>query len=247
MSVRSLLVALVVVAVAAVCVRLGFWQVSRLHEKQRLNAALREAMARPPMDVTADIAAATPGRRVRLQGRYDETRQVLLAARAHEGSPGVHVVTPLLVGDSLAVLVDRGWLPSADASYALPQRYPEPGPRDVVGIAAALSSVTPTVPPRVLESDSVTLLSARQLDPAALSSRFPYRLAGIVVRQLPGPGVPDDPVREPPRPYDEMMHLSYAIQWFTFAAILLVGSSLLARRRRRESMGTVPLPPRLPG
>jgi surfeit locus 1 family protein len=228
---RFALIALVVLGVAAVCVRLGFWQIARLHEKRALNAALRGAMQRPPVDV-ADARLRPPnGGRVRLRGRFDETRHVLLAGRAHRGTPGVHVVTPLLVRGG-AVLVDRGWLPAADAATARPQDFPEPGEREVVGIASGFPPRSGRDFLRVLESDSVTVLSALRLDREALASRLPYVLTPFVVRQLPGPGVPERPVREPPHPHDETMHLSYAVQWFTFAAILLVGSAVVAWKRR---------------
>ena len=54
------------------------------------------------------------------------------------------------------------------------------------------------------------------------------------MRQAPGPGVPLQPQRERPEPWDEGMHLGYAIQWFSIGTILLVGSLWLAWQRRRE-------------
>ena len=94
-----------------------------------------------------------------------------------------------------------------------------------------------------VRADSATLWSMRSLDRDSLAARFPYTLAGFVVRQLPGEGVPDHPLRTPPRPYDETMHLSYAVQWFTFAAILLGGSVILAFTRRRGGVAVAPPKP----
>lgn len=233
---RVVAIALVVVAAAAVCVRLGFWQLDRLHQKQELNRQQREALAMPPFVVTArgGFVDGLPARRVVVAGVYDERHQILLSARAHAGAPGVHVVTPmLLAGDSSAVLVDRGWLDSPDAATARPQDHPEPGPRRVVGLVTPLQRGRGGPPLRVLEADSVTVWSARWLDLDSLSGRVPYSLAGYGVRALPEAGAPAEPVRDTPQPYDETMHASYAVQWFTFAAILLVGPLLLARSRRR--------------
>jgi cytochrome oxidase assembly protein ShyY1 len=42
------------------------------------------------------------------------------------------------------------------------------------------------------------------------------------------------PRRSLPRPYNELTHLSYAVQWFLFAGILLGGSAALAWSRRRD-------------
>jgi surfeit locus 1 family protein len=249
MKPRTLLVLLLVLGGTALCVRLGFWQLSRLAEKRALNAALREAIAAPPIEAGG---AAPPidrvrGRRVRLSGRFDQSRQILLSGRAKGGSPGVHVVTPLrLPMDSTAVLVDRGWLYSPDAAHARPQDHSEPGERVIVGLA------DPIVRARArawleFERDSVTLWSARALDPDSLAARLPYPVAPYVVRELPGPGVPGEPARMEPRPYYEFEHVSYAIQWFLFGAILLFGSALLARSRRRGKLKLVPPLPRAGG
>jgi surfeit locus 1 family protein len=243
-KVRTVLVTLLVLAVAAVCVRLGFWQISRLHEKQALNAALRSALVSTPvvMDARPLPLDRVRGLRVEARGRYDGGRHILLSARSNAGSPGVDVVTPLLFpGDSSAVLVDRGWLYSADAATARPADYPEPGEVTVLGVAESLRRGSGGAPLRLLPPDPTVRISARWLDLDSLAGRFPYALAPYVLRQLPGRGVPGRPLRRAPHAYDENMHLSYAIQWFLFAVILLGGSAALARsRRRREGRETIP-------
>jgi surfeit locus 1 family protein len=223
---------------AAVCVRLGFWQVSRLHEKQALNAALRVSRAAAPLVVDGEPPGleAARARPLQLRGRFDERRQFLLSGRAHDGAPGVHVVTPLrLEGGDTAVLVDRGWLPAADAATAHPQEFPEPEVRVVRGLAEAMRHGAGGPPVRAIESDTVTLWSARWLDADSVAGRLPYAVAGYLLRELPGPGVPERPRRIEPHPYNEMTHLSYAIQWFLFATIMLGGSAALAWSRARRA------------
>ena len=232
----SVVATIAVLLGTAVCVRLGFWQISRLHEKQALNAAMRAALAAQPLDAGGRfVPLGTLGaRRVRYAGSFDESRQVLLSGRAEKGAPGVHVVTPYrLADDSIAVLVDRGWLYSADAATARPQDDREAPGRAIDGLPEAIAPHVGSAPWLALERDSVTLWSTRLLAADSLAPRFPYALAPYLVRELPGPGVPATPLRTPPAPRDEFMHVSYAIQWFLFGAILLFGSMLLARSRRR--------------
>ncbi|OGF11111.1 MAG: hypothetical protein A2W00_09675 [Candidatus Eisenbacteria bacterium RBG_16_71_46] len=238
MKPRTLAIAALVLAGTAVCARLGFWQVTRWHEKRHLNQGIAAALAAPPLRLGAEPVseAAAIGRRIATFGRFDTTRQVLLAGRAHEGVPGVDVVTPLLLaGETLAVLVDRGWVYAADAARVRPLDYPERRPRAVLGLAAAFERGAGGPPVQVLEADSVLVLSALRLDLDSLGSRFPYALAPYVLRELPGAGVPAQPARREPRPFDEFMHVSYAAQWFSFATIMLVGSAVLAWTRRRRS------------
>jgi surfeit locus 1 family protein len=235
MKIRTALFLLLVVVAAAVCVRLGFWQIARLREKRELNAARTAALAAPPILVSGPPKERIEGRRVSARGRYDESRQVLLVAHTHHGSPGVEVVTPLVLdGGSTAVLVDRGWLYAADAATASPWRYGEPGPREAIGIAETMRSGAGGPAIRTA-TDSSTVYSARWLDRDSLAARLPYALLPFSIRQLPGPGVPEQPLRSAPQRLNEFTHVSYAIQWFLFAGILLVGTAALARSRGRAA------------
>jgi surfeit locus 1 family protein len=238
---------LIALAAGGVCVRLGLWQVSRWHEKQARNAALHAALAAEPTPLAEPLPAlaAVEDRRIEVSGRFDESRQVLLSAREQAELPGVEVVTPLLLpGDSVAVLVNRGWLYAPDAVHARPQDFREKSPRAVRGLARALGRRGAGLPYFTLESDSThTLWSARTLDPDTLAARFPYALAPWFLLELPGKGVPEKPLRSAPRALEEMTHLSYAIQWFLFATIIFAGTTALVWTRLRDRPRRRVLPP----
>ena len=242
------------VLVAAVCVRLGIWQLSRLHEKQELNHRLRESLLSAPIALEAADAVAAGGPdglarvRVAARGTYDESHQFLLMGKAMDGDPGVGVVTPLKPADGgPAVLVDRGWIASIDGATAQPERYPARGERTVVGLATplergiALRTKTPYI--RV-EIDSLNVWSTPRLDADSIATRVPYPVRPYVLRALPDradsievahEGQFAGPIRWKVRPYDETVHMSYAGQWFAFAAIALVGSIVLVLRRKPEA------------
>jgi surfeit locus 1 family protein len=65
------------------------------------------------MALPAEIVApgALEFRPVRLDGRFRHDREMYLAARVRLGRAGLHVITPLVLDDGRAVLVDRGWVP----------------------------------------------------------------------------------------------------------------------------------------
>jgi cytochrome oxidase assembly protein ShyY1 len=71
----------------------------------------------------------------------------------------------------------------------------------------------------------------RSVDVALLDAQIPSDLIDGVYLLLASqrPAV-DEPVPAPLPELTEGPHRSYAIQWFLFAAIALVGSVLLARR-----------------
>ena len=235
MKLRTLAPVVVMLGLAVVCVRLGFWQLARLRYKQDLNVALNVALAVPPVALTDPDTPADSvlGRRVILLGRYDAGHQLMLAGLSYDGEPGVGVVTPLVFeGGTHAVLVDRGWLQAADAVTAHPERFPEPGLRTVIGIADTFTVGQGPPGPRAIASDSSLLYSVPWLDRDSIATRLPYTLARFWVHQQPGAGVPLRPRRMPPPVHEAGMHLSYAIQWFLFALALVAGSAFLVWTRR---------------
>ena len=235
---RTLLVVVVVLAVAATCVGLGFWQIGRAHEKAAANDLLRRVLAEPPRPLTAGVAGTRyPIGRVRVEGRYDEGHQVVLVGRALDGQPGVHVVTPLLPDDGgPAILVDRGFVPAPDAMTAWPPAYRESTSHTVVGLIEPVGGRAGDPLWQRSPNDSIHLWTTRWIDPDSVAAAFPYVVAPALLRELPGPGVPDEPRRVPVRFADTTIHWSYAGQWFFFALITLVGPLVVARVRRRRRL-----------
>ena len=77
----GLVVALVV---AAACVRLGMWQLDRLHERRERNAVLLAARARLPLEVDASLPAdSARDRRLHARGVYDYPHERLWHARSY--------------------------------------------------------------------------------------------------------------------------------------------------------------------
>src|SRR5213592_2464550 len=126
----------VALLVAAICVRLGVWQLDRLHERRQRNALVLTARARPPLQVDGSLPAdSARDRRLVARGVYDYAQERLWHGRSYEGVPGVDLVTPLRLAAGAAVLVDRGWAPSPDAFHVDHTLYREPDTATVTGIA----------------------------------------------------------------------------------------------------------------
>lgn len=246
------------IVVAAVCVRLGFWQLSRLHERRARNAVVAARLSLPEVAsaraLPADTAAAR-FRRVRLVGRFDYAKEVVVMARTHEGSPGVNVVTPLhLAGADAtapAVLVNRGWVYSPNgASVALERWREKPAaPDSLVTVAGFVEEIAPR-PTRFASSASAEAGGAGArtvlwLDDRDVARRAGYAVAPYVVlmeNAVPGALADSVPVRVPVPPLDEGPHFGYALQWFSFAVIALGGLGLVLVGRWRERQPARPAP-----
>jgi surfeit locus 1 family protein len=206
---RDVTLGVVAILVATGCVLLGRWQLNRLAQRRARNAVLAARLALPPLPVGRAITADSAGqRRVLARGVYDFSAERTWPGRSFQGTPGVALVTPLRLADGSAVLVDRGWVPSPDAFHVDHALYREADTATVMGVAL--------IPPR---------------------GRGDVNVAGFLpfVIQLETPEPPPDrglPRRWPAPAFDDGPHLSYAIQWFSFALIALVGTAVLIRKGR---------------
>jgi surfeit locus 1 family protein len=246
---RGIAATLMVVVVAVVCVRLGFWQLDRLEERRARNAEVASAFAQQPLSLDAELAAAAATdpervlhRRVELRGRFLSDSEVVLRGRASLGKPGVHVVTPMqLEGTRYAVLVNRGWAPSADAMTVDLASLTEPGMHRILGLAQPLS---PDELPSgsVVTGEDAPVRSVRRLTHADVRAHSGVEILPLVVTAFPDTIRHAAPFRVDPPPADEGNHLAYAIQWFSFAVIAVGGWAILVFRRggtrKKEGVGT---------
>ena len=205
----TLLTAVAVIVFAA----LGEWQLGRAGEKRALAAGL--GAAGPAIEWRRLPPDAPRYQRVTLRGNYDPDHQFLLDNRSHESVAGVEVLTPFLLDDGSAVLVNRGWLPFGATRRDLPDVAVDGAKRDVVGRIDELPrpGIWLRAPaaadwPRLVQYPTM----------AELSGELGRELAPRQV--LLDPGVPDGYVRSwtvPGATADR--HIGYAVQWFAFAAL----------------------------
>ena len=215
---------------AIVCIRLGFWQLGRLQERKALNRELRSRAETAPVDFKAlprDTGAAH-FRRVTLKGIYDYKNEIVLTNRSRDGSPGVHIITPLKQpGSDTAILVNRGWVYAPDAMTVNLTRWHEPDSMTGEGYVENYHAR----PGRGRSRSPSHSNAYRWLDNATVSQAFPYPVAPYYVVLIGD----STPANVPPRvevpPLDEGPHKSYAIQWFSFAAISIFGTILYLRRK----------------
>jgi surfeit locus 1 family protein len=235
----ALVLALALLVLAAVCVRLGVWQMSRWQEKRALEGARRAMLAAPPLDLDDPLAAPiahVAGRVVRVRGAWDTTRIVLLTGRTHDGVPGIEWVRPLRVpGGELMVV--RGWSPAEDGVHPRSADRVEDGVVTLRGIAEPMRRGAGDFAPAPLAGTPGTF-TARWLDADSLAHVMSLPLAGWSLRVLPGDAAPAGPIPLIPVPIDARVHLSYAIQWFVFALAALFAAGVVLRRRAPRPVTT---------
>jgi surfeit locus 1 family protein len=228
-----------VVALIITMVILGFWQLQRLDDRRERNDAIESRTAEPVVLVDDLVSPADPlaigdeleYRIVEATGVYQPADEVLVRNRTYEGRPGYWVLTPLRLGDGDAVIVNRGWIPNdLDATPAPP-----------AGQVRVLGMVQPTRNAEGLQRDDPAegvLTEVARPDVARLAQQIPYPLLPVYI-QLEGQAPPaGDLPRMLGRPeLDEGSHFSYAMQWFIFTTIAVVGYPLVLRRVAQGESG----------
>jgi len=223
---------LFILLLMGVMIRLGFWQLDRLAQRRAANAELLQALESDPLVLTGDFASdgeLTPllNRRVTATGQYDFSQQLALKVQNWQGRAGIHLIAPLVLDEETAVLVDRGWIPDADAAPESWAAYDETGPITIDGYAALSQTLSRTaVPPPATPQQEWF-----RVDIAAIQPQMPYRLLSIYILQSPTDDNSELPYRaEPEIDLSEGPHLSYAIQWFLFTLIAGVGYIYFVRK-----------------
>jgi surfeit locus 1 family protein len=230
-------------------VRLGFWQLDRLQQKREFNAMMAERWRSEPYDLNTQALPADPAgmqeleyRRVAAQGQWDYDHQILINNQTFQGTAGYVVVTPLVLGDNRAVLVARGWIPADQAEAAQLAQSDEPAAIGTAAPIIGLARKSQAMPGGTVSTPVATPQREwYRMDIPAIQGQMPYKLEPGYLEQMPEDGRTYDalPIRSEPMALDEGNHLSYAIQWFTFAVVLGFGYIMLVRQRTRLAAGLI--------
>lgn len=237
-----ILTTLLVFAGTAVCIRLGIWQLDRLEQRRAFNAQVESMRAMETLDLNQGVPAdieKMEWRAVTVTGEYDFKNQVAMRNQYHETEYGYHLITPLVWGDPstgsgrMAVLVNRGWIP-AEGNSTLARsawrKYDEEGVVTVTGLIR-LGQEKPAFG-GVADAEG-KLDVWNNLNVERIAEQIPYPTLPIFIQQdeVAGDNVPPIPF-QPEVELTEGSHFGYALQWFSFAAVLFFGYPFYLRKQK---------------
>ncbi len=222
-----------VVFLCVTFVNLGFWQLRRAEERRLENDVLAVRFASEALPIGDLVDGAGPDieslllRRAWAEGEFQPQYEVLVRSQVNEGTAGFHVVTPLLLEDGRALMVNRGWIPLELDDLPSPVR--PPGGKVVV--EGWLQLGQPSSSAEAGDDGSV-----RTVDLVRLQEGVPWPLYDVYLIDEDGGGAGTLPVPVPPPDLtDRGPHLLYAWQWFAFAATGAAGYVFLLRRALKGS------------
>lgn len=238
---------LIVLALVVGFVNAGLWQLRRLDQRRAFNASVEHNMARPVVPIqdvlgpraTFAEASTQLNRRVSVTGRYLADDEIVISGQANNSVPGVWAVSPVLLDDGRVVLVNRGWIPSTGTiTKPLADARPPTGRVVVTGLVSETQTAIPGESP---ERSATRQSNFLRIDIARIQKQFGRRLVPAFVQrtsQVPTDAGKVVPVELPIPELDDGPHLSYAMQWFGFTLMALIGYPILlfsvARDRKRK-------------
>lgn len=220
---------------------MGLWQWHRLEHRLDRNTIIERHLAADavPVDtvLTADGAVdqAMEWTRVNATGRYLDNQTATVRYSTRDGRPGTDVVTPLQLADGTVLLVDRGWL-STDNSGQRPDDVP-PTPDGQVTVTGWL---------RVDNGADMTAVTPTDGQVRAIASRGFAQILDAPVRRGyldltdQQPAASGSLEAEPSPELGQGPHFFYALQWWFFAALAIIGYLWFARDewlKRRSAQG----------
>lgn len=222
-----------VLAVCVGCVIAGFWQLDRLAERRLSNSVQAARFQQEPLPIEDLVAAAGEDldsleyRWAEATGRFIPDEELLVRSQVYQGRAGFDIVTPLVLDDGTAVVVNRGWVP---LEFDTAPVTAAPPPAGTVTVEAVVR-----VPADRPSGDTQTSTLSR-VDVEAFRSRSDRSFLPVYLEIVGSGDSTTIPVPEPPPDFtDEGPHLSYAVQWFSFAIVGVVGYGFLLRRSLRRS------------
>lgn len=231
----KLIPSVAVILLLPLFISLGFWQLDRADEKSRLADEVQNSLAKAPLALETGIKdeAEYRYRRVEVYGVFESSRVYLLDNAIWQGKPGYLVLMPFhYAGGKASVLVNRGWLPVGATRSELP---PVTTPAESLSVTGILSAP----PGKLLELDATAKMDAtatswpqviQQVDMQQIGQQLGYTIAPLILQIDPGhpaafaqgwKAFVDGPQK----------HISYAVQWFSFAGIMLLLYVVLNSRR----------------
>lgn len=215
-------------AMIAVFIWAAVWQLSRLADREAANEEILARSEAPSMTVAEALAGgADPATlnyvRIADTGVWQDPELVRVANRSLGGRAGDWQIGTFRTDDEIVILVNRGFLGRDDAA----------GPAVDGSIQGWLQTSREKDgyfgAPDSGEGDRVPRLNV-----SLLSDRAGGAVAPLWLQMASNSDPVDFPEPVPLPPIDSGSHLSYAVQWFSFAALTVTFYALILRKKALE-------------
>jgi cytochrome oxidase assembly protein ShyY1 len=224
---------------------LGYWQRTLWKDRADSQGLVYAKLDAKPVSIDAvdpvghEVGQPQQWITVTATGHYDTAHQFAVRDRSQNENAGWYVVTPLVLSNGTAVLVNQGWIASSDGSApstAMPALPPVPG--GTVTVSGWLQPDETTANTSITDdTDKLPAGEIALITKVDLQSRVPETLVdGSIQLESSTPANTSAAAAQPvPGPsYDNTMYIAYMCQWWVFAIIMPVTWLKLLHREAQE-------------
>ncbi len=215
----------------ALCTVLGVWQVQRLAWKNDLEAQIEVNLRgeAEPFQETFN-SESTPFKRVTVNGAFVDTPSVYLVGKYYGKEMGLHALQPYKLDNGDHVLINTGWVKDEKAPILS-------GAQEVEAIIMPSKEKPIFLLPSNNTDTNIWLWETIPQLQDYYDSNYNITISDVLLQRTPVESIGEDIVAPIPAS-DEISlynsHLSYAITWFSLAAILLGLLLLYVRNKSAE-------------
>lgn len=231
----STLIATILIALTLwLLVSLGLWQLDRAAEKRQIEQAIKTANSLPLKTIkTTSELANLVHHQVRLSGHYDPSKQFIYDNQTQNGRAGYFVLTPFLLNDNNAILVNRGFVKWGKnrgikniTNITIPQQKTQ------IKVLLVEAKIRLQLATQNHPKNFPILIQSLQLE--KLSQASNYKLSPLIAQLNQTENHGFSRLWQPF--YGSVnKHLAYALQWFLMAlALLIIAIFLLIKQLKKQ-------------
>ncbi|WP_232574054.1 SURF1 family protein [Photobacterium phosphoreum] len=223
---RSVAFIIFTIAVVALLLKLGWWQMSRANEKQQLQSQVTTRQQTMLVDL-ANLPMQPLWHSITIEGEFDNQHPILLDNQLYRGRPGYHLYLPF-VSQRQRVLVNLGWIAAPPYRNMLPTLPTFNGRQIISGVVAPAQQLLQFKPDN---SDDQWPLRVQNIELIWLTQQLQRPLLPWVIQISASSPLALTQTWQPVV-MGPKKHYGYAMQWFLLA-IAVVFMSLLWLRREQ--------------
>jgi cytochrome oxidase assembly protein ShyY1 len=221
----SFLKTLIALSLVLLCLWAAQWQYQRGVDRHARNSLISEQSQLLPVEFE-DLSGSInkyEWRKISIEGTFDDSNQILLRNRYHDGMYGFEQLT-LFLFDDRKIWVDRGWVKAGSDATVPPKLQPTNEGKVSINGRLRLDSSLPQGKFFAVSNDSrrnlISQLDARK---GVQTEDFYIDLISVSDASMN----PDVPVELPE--LSDGPHMAYALQWVFFAGLVIYGRRLIRK------------------
>jgi surfeit locus 1 family protein len=230
---KSIAITLLAIFGMSICVSAAQWQFDRGQSRHAENVRVKQLLTQSPIELN-DKEVFPTWSKVKLNGSFDGTHEVLVRGRYRADKYGFDVLTLFRPINTKPIWVNRGWVAAVGDATETPIPPAAPNERvEIIGLLRSFNQSSTTTGSLIaLPAPKVGKIQLSELNENFNETRFDSYL------QLTS-DLGESPIPADLPTFSDGPHYAYTLQWSFFVLLILAGRVLIAREELRSKLSSV--------